>query len=312
MKSQPLFQIYHLPIPIPGPEAVSFLYLVRSRRTALIDTGPASTLPHLLSQLAELQIPPPEIDFILGSHIHLDHLGGLSQALKRLPQAQAMVHPRGVPHLLNPQKLWQASLAMSGPIARDYGPPRPVPPDRLIAAQEGQIIDLGGLQLEVLFTPGHAPHHLSFWAPQSGDLFAGEAAGIYFPDSPAIRPAAPPPFDPEQSLISLDKMASRHPSTIHYCHYGSAADGPAKLAAFRQGLAWWDEIIRSFFKRESTLSAELVETILDVIITQDGTKSQFPNFEPERLKSELHFLRNNIRGYWDYFQRKSQAKSGEN
>jgi glyoxylase-like metal-dependent hydrolase (beta-lactamase superfamily II) len=117
LKTQFSNKIFDIPIPIPGHEEVSHLFLIRSQRTALIDTGPASTLPLLYSKLADLNINTDDIEYVLGTHIHLDHLGGLNQALKRMPRATVVVHPKGIPHLLQPQKLWQASLEMSGDTA---------------------------------------------------------------------------------------------------------------------------------------------------------------------------------------------------
>ena len=297
------YKIFDLPIPIPGNEGCTHIFLVKSIKNALIDTGPASTIPFLLSKLDALSINPRDIDYILATHIHLDHLGGLSQALVHMPRAQVIVHPRGIPHLKQPDKLWQASLEMSGQIATEYGRPLPVAAERLTAAEEGSIIDLGGIQIEVLFTPGHAVHHLSFLDRQNGNLFAGEAAGVYFQENGVSRPACPTPFDYALTLSSLDKLIAAQPETIFYCHYGSARPGQVILQASRRQLLLWHEVVSGYFSDHKTLDENLITAVVDEIITRDGTKSQFNRFSPQHLKSELYYLRNNVRGFWQYFQR---------
>jgi glyoxylase-like metal-dependent hydrolase (beta-lactamase superfamily II) len=299
----PSYKILDLPIPIPGNEGCTHIFLVKSIKNALIDTGPASSLPLLLPKLEELGVNPRNIDYILGTHIHLDHLGGLSQALDHMPQAQVIVHPRGIPHLKQPERLWQASLEMSGQIANEYGRPLPVSAEKLTIAEEGSIIDLGGIQLEVLFTPGHAVHHLSFVDRQNGNLFAGEAAGVYFPDNGVNRPACPTPFDFGLTLSSLDKLIATRPEILFYCHYGSARPGLAILQASRRQLLLWYAVVSDYFSSHKQLDENLITAVVDEIITRDGTKAQFSQFSPQHLKSELYYLRNNVRGFWQYFQR---------
>lgn len=300
-------KIFDIPSPIPGDEGNTHLYLIQSTRTALIDTGPASSLPLVFAKLDELHFDPRDIDYILSSHIHLDHLGGLNRALLRMPRTRVIVHPRGIPHLIHPEKLWQASFEMSGQVALAYGRPEPVGPEKLMAAEEGQQIDLGGIRLEIIFTPGHAAHHLSYIDRENGNLFAGEAAGVYFPDSGVIRPASPPPFDLAQTLNSLDKMIATQPRHIYYSHYGFARPGLAKLEKFRRQLLLWQDTVARFFTPNRELDSNLVELIVDEIITQDGSISQMRQFSAGRQKTEFFFLRNNVRGFWGYFQQNTRS-----
>ncbi len=300
-------KIFDLPIPIPGHEGSTHLYLIQSTKNALIDTGPASPLPLVFAKLRELHLDPQNIDFILSSHIHLDHLGGLSQALLRMPRARVIVHPRGIPHLIHPEKLWQASLEMSGQVALAYGQPEPVGSEKLTAAEEGRQIDLGGIRLEIIFTPGHAAHHLSYIDRQNGNLFAGEAAGVYFPDSGVIRPASPPPFDLAQTHNSLNKMIATQPRQVYYSHFGFARPGLAKLKNFCQQLELWQATVSRFFTPHRELDSNLVELIVDEIMTQDGSKSQMRQFSDGRQKTEIFFLRNNVRGFWSYLQQNSSS-----
>jgi len=233
LHSNPEFTIIEMDLPTPGHEITTSVYLLKASTIALIDTGPAISLPILFDGLRQLNINPENIGLIIGTHIHLDHLGGLGQALKRMPQAKVIIHPKGIPHLINPQRLWQGSLDAMGEVALKYGQPQPVDPSRLISAQEGQQIELGGLNLEVLLTPGHAAHHLSLLERNQKFLFAGEAAGIYFPETDSTRPASPPPFDLDQTLSSLQKLISTDPHIVFYCHYGVSNNGVSTLVKYR-------------------------------------------------------------------------------
>jgi glyoxylase-like metal-dependent hydrolase (beta-lactamase superfamily II) len=295
--------VHSLPIAIPGHENISYLYLVVSERYALIDTGPGCVWPMVKAKLNELGIDFRRIDYILATHIHLDHLGGLSRALEDIPSARVVVHPRGLPHLIDPRRLWEASLSTSGVTAQQYLQPGPVAAQCLIAAQEGQMIDLGGTQLEVILTPGHAPHHLSFFEVRNRCLFAGESAGIFFPDGGPIRPAARTPFDPVQSLLSLEKMLARQPETIHYAHYGVSSTAMPNLQQFREALDLWQKVVKSYYQPGLELTEPMIDLILDDIFTRDGSKGILDNYSVQRRESEQYFLGNNVRGYWDYFNK---------
>ena len=187
--------------PIYGFEGFLGAYVIEADKIALIDIGPTSSLKNLLAGLSELKIQLDNIDYILSSHIHLDHSGGVGGALKRMPNAIGIVHAKGQYHLVNPAKLWQGSLQVLGKLTQDYGEPEPVNENRLIAAYEGMVINLGDIKLEVILTPGHASHHMSFLDRESGKLFVGEAAGVQFPSLKGSRPATPNPFDLRQTFV---------------------------------------------------------------------------------------------------------------
>jgi glyoxylase-like metal-dependent hydrolase (beta-lactamase superfamily II) len=292
----PGISLKEVTLPIPGREGTLGVYLIQAPKIALIDLGPASSLPSLLTALNDLSIKPQDVDFILSTHIHLDHLGGLSQALRLMPRAQVVVHPKGIRHLLDPVRLWEGSCEMLGEIALDYGKPDPVDEDRLLPAEDGMIIDLGNLSMEVFLTPGHAPHHLSYLIRSGGILFPGEAAGVYFPDTGVTRPASPPPFDLRKSLASVQKMIDARPAEIFYSHFGSSPDALTRLRHYREQLLFWGRTVARCLGEDPL-------QIADLVITLDKTKEQLYRSSPERLKTELYFIHNNIRGYLDYFAR---------
>ncbi len=99
---------------------------------------------------------------ILLTHSHFDHVGGLAE-LKEASGAPIAIHPDAVPMLENAVQagaLWQISI------------PKPPPPDTLF--NDGESIQVGELRLEVLYTPGHAPGHVSFYLESEGVLFDGD------------------------------------------------------------------------------------------------------------------------------------------
>jgi len=148
--------------PIAGFKRFISVYVLKARKVALIDVGPSVSVENLMSGLGELKINPTDISYIFNTHIHIDHAGGIGKAIKQMPNATVIVHERGRRHLIDPARLWEDSQRALGKLALNYGPIEPVPQDRIIIAKEGMLLNLGEMEIEVLNTPGHALHHLSF------------------------------------------------------------------------------------------------------------------------------------------------------
>jgi glyoxylase-like metal-dependent hydrolase (beta-lactamase superfamily II) len=271
-------------------------YIIQSEKTAIIDVGPATSIGNLMKALAELRIRPEDIDYVLTSHIHLDHSGGLGQAMKLMPKAIGIVHEKGLYHLAHPDKLWQASLKTLGQVAQDYGAPEPVPEERLVAAYDGKVIDLGGIQFETLITPGHAPHHISFIDRKRGKLFPGESAGVYFPKFDLARPATPPPFDLKQALVSADKMIAAEPREIYYQHFGYSSDAILRLKKFKEQAVAWARFIAQHLN-------ETGQEMIDKLLTADDTLEKVNQMPKDHRRLERYFVTNNILGYIDYLKR---------
>lgn len=283
--------------PVPCFERFLGTYVLHAEKVALIDVGPSVSLKNLLSALAELKIKPEEIAYILSTHVHLDHTGSAGAAIKQMPNAKIIVHEKGITHLTKPDKLWEGSLKVMGEIAREWGRPEPVSESRLIVADEGMVIDLGGIRLEILLTPGHASHHLSYFDRENGKLFSGEAAGIYFSDTGFYQPASPPPFDLRQALLSLNKLIAICPHDIFYAHFGHSADATVHLQAAKKQIVSWGRVISHHLETSD------MSEIIDEILTLDNTKAALYQQSPERFKSEQVFIQNNILGFLAYFQR---------
>lgn len=195
-------------------------YLIVSEKVALVDIGPGSSAEQLIEALKELKVKP---DYLVVTHIHLDHAGSAGHLVREFPEVKVIVHPRGAKHIIDPSKLWNAAQAVLGIVAEIYGEPLPVPESNVVAVDDGFVLDLGrGVSLSIHHTPGHASHHQSILLQPDGVLFTGDSAGISIivDGKPVELPTTPPPFRPESYLDSLEKMMALKPRKPAPTHYG--------------------------------------------------------------------------------------------
>ncbi|MCL1874920.1 MAG: MBL fold metallo-hydrolase [Synergistaceae bacterium] len=260
-------------------------------RRILVETGPAGTICDLAAELSKLT---DNLDYILLSHIHLDHAGGLGQLAEIYPAAKALVSPRGRKHLISPEKLWSATISTLGEYARIYGEPLPVSPDNLLG--EGENIE----GVEVFETPGHAPHHITFRIPFRSKylLFAGEAVGVTVPGAEGLylRPTTPPRFDAEAALASLDLLlkVSQEDDILCYAHFGSDAGARRIIRKAKEQLLLWMSNVSEWHKNGMEK-----ERMIENLLTIDPLLADFSKF-PERIQNrELNFIDNSIQGIID-------------
>jgi glyoxylase-like metal-dependent hydrolase (beta-lactamase superfamily II) len=240
-------------------------YVLKGEQVAIVETGPTSSVPNLLSGLGYLNVKPEDVAYVAVSHIHLDHGGGAGTLLKHLPKAKVVVHPRGAPHLADPEKLWQQSRMVLGKITEFYGAPEPVPEERLIPAVDGMVLDVGeNVKLKVVETLGHASHHLSFYEPLSEGVFPGDAAGVYLNEIGVIVPTTPAPLRLDIALASLDKLISLKPRFLYYSHFGKASGAVDKLHAYAGQLKLWAKIAK-----QGVQAGESLEAIAERIAEND-------------------------------------------
>lgn len=284
--------------PISGFEKFIGIYVLEVGKVTLIDVGPTVSVANLLSGLRELNIKPADISYILVTHIHMDHAGGIGQAIKQMPEAKIVVHERGAPHMVEPTRLWEDSQRALGQLALDYGAIEPVPQDKIITAASGMVVDLDGMEIEVLETPGHAPHHLSFWERKEGRLFAGEAAGVYNAEVDLVRATAPPPFHLERALASVDKLVRLAPTHLCYAHFGGATQALARLQGYKKRLILWGKTIADCVEKSAS-TREMYQAIRE----KDADLARLDRLPADQRGRELYFVNNSILGFVSYFER---------
>jgi glyoxylase-like metal-dependent hydrolase (beta-lactamase superfamily II) len=204
-------------------------YLIEKNGIAgIIETGTGNSLETILQVLKLKEILVENVQFVMPTHVHLDHAGGAGHLMQHFPNAQLVIHPRGARHMIDPAKLWQGALAVYGEqtMQRVYGEIIPVEEDRILIVEDGKVLDLNGRALLFLDTPGHARHHYSVYDEQTRGFFTGDTFGMAYQElssteSPYIMPTTSPvQFDPEAWYKTLLRYLSYEPERMYLTHYG--------------------------------------------------------------------------------------------
>ena len=208
-----------------GRKGITAAFVVEGEQRALVETGPKSSLGPLLAGLEASGVD--SLDWIVVTHIHLDHAGAAGSLAARFPEAKVAVHEVGAPHLVDPSKLWSSASRIYGDdMDKLWGGIDPLPADRIKTLNDGDKIDLGGRSLQAIETPGHARHHHAFLDDQTGIVFTGDAMGVRLPEVGVMRPATPPPeFNLEDAKASINRLASVGASSLWLTHFGPADAG---------------------------------------------------------------------------------------
>jgi glyoxylase-like metal-dependent hydrolase (beta-lactamase superfamily II) len=229
-----------------GYAGITAGYLITADRPCLVETGTARSAPAVRRALTALGIEPPDLATVAVTHIHLDHAGGVGDLAAAYPAAEIVVHERGARHLADPSRLMASARRVFGDLMDSvFGELKPTDAGRLRAVGERGEIDLGGgRRLATYYSPGHAQHHVGLLDSASGDLYVGDAAGIFIPETGAIRPSTPPPdFDLDTALHSLRHFAALAPQRLLFSHFGPVTHvGPALEEAAEELQVWVDAV----------------------------------------------------------------------
>mgnify|MGYP000912605089 FL=1 len=219
----------------PGFDAAYLI--VQDGRAAFVDCGTSLAVPAMLQGLSKAGLDAEAVDWLLLTHVHLDHAGGAGTLLRQLPNARVVLHPRGAPHMIDPSRLIAGATAVYGEqeIARSYGRIEAVPAERVDIADDGHCVELAGRTLRLVHTPGHAQHHYCIWDARSRSWFTGDTFGLSYRELDSARGAfilptsSPVQFDPEPLKASVRRMLACQPSAMYLTHYGRV-DGVERLA----------------------------------------------------------------------------------
>jgi glyoxylase-like metal-dependent hydrolase (beta-lactamase superfamily II) len=230
-----------------GYSGITAGYLIASERPCLVETGTAKSAPAVQEALETLGIGSHDLATIAVTHIHLDHAGGVGDLARAYPNAEVVVHQRGARHLAEPAKLMDSARRVFGDLMDTvFGELMPTDAARIRAVDDIGEIDLGGgRRLTTYYSPGHAQHHVGLLDSVSGDLYVGDAAGIFIPETGAIRPSTPPPdFDLKTALHSLRHFADLAPQRLLFSHFGPVSEVGSSLEEAAEELRFWVDAVR--------------------------------------------------------------------
>ncbi|MFC4914043.1 MBL fold metallo-hydrolase [Actinomadura gamaensis] len=240
--------VYEIDTRMAGYTGITAGYLILSDRPCLVEPGTAGSAPVVKRALDELGVSASDLATVVVTHIHLDHAGGVGDIAELYPDAEVVVHEKGARHLAGPERLMRSARMVYGDLLDTlFGELKPTEAARIRAVEDTGVIDLGGgRRLESHYSPGHAKHHVGLVDSATGDLYVGDAAGIYIPETADVRPATPPPdFDLDTALGSLDKFKALQPSRLLFAHYGPVTEVEDTLDRSAEELRVWVDAVRA-------------------------------------------------------------------
>jgi glyoxylase-like metal-dependent hydrolase (beta-lactamase superfamily II) len=241
LTQQILGPVYLIDSPYHGTQGVLGTYVIKSGQSMLIDPGPTNQVQGAIGGLRELGIR--QLRYVGLTHIHLDHGGGAWKMIEIHPEADVYAHPKAVEHLVDPSRLAVSAKQFFGSAFEEYGEVRGLSPMKIQESIDGEVLDLEGATLKVIWTPGHASHGQSFWEPDYRIIILDDCGGSYSKMSGNIFPITPLPFNAEKALRTLDKLIALRPEIVCYSHFGYSYDAVKKLTFYRSELKTWIEVV---------------------------------------------------------------------
>ncbi|ETK38185.1 MBL fold metallo-hydrolase [Microbispora sp. ATCC PTA-5024] len=239
--------VYEIDTRMAGYSGITAGYLILGDRPCLVETGTSTSAPVVSDALASLGVGPDDLATVVVTHIHLDHAGGVGDIAGYFPSAEIVVHEKGARHLADPSRLMaSAKMVWGDKLDTLFGSLAPTDAARIRALGDTGAIDLGnGRTLASHYSPGHAKHHVGLLDSLTGDLYVGDAAGVYLPETGDLRPATPPPdFDLGVALDSIALFSALGPQRLLFSHYGPVDDVPATLERSAEELRVWVDLTK--------------------------------------------------------------------
>lgn len=250
--------------------------VVEGGRAAVIDTGTNDSVPRVLAALSQKGLAPGSVDYVMLTHVHLDHAGGASALMRQFPNARLTVHPRGARHMADPSKLIAGTSEVYGEaeMRRMYGDILPIEPARIIETPDGASLRLAGRTFVFHDVAGHARHHVAIQDLKSGHVFSGDTFGMSFRELDEegrqfIFPTTTPPqFDPDAFHRSTDRIAGLNPDAVYVTHYSQVRDVQAKAAILHRQLDAMVALALSLENAGSDRHQRLVAGVNDLIVAE--------------------------------------------
>lgn len=281
---------YRLEVPLPGVHWLTTVYFINEGRGVLVEPGPASAIPSIKEAMTRLGMK--ELAYIIPTHIHLDHAGGMGGLAQLFPQAKVVLHPLSVKHAVDPSRWVESTrISLGEDFEARYGAILPVPESQVKIAEDGETLSVDGRELQIIYAPGHATHHIAVFDRETGGLFCGEALGLRLPwcESSPLPCAAPPSFDPEVYRQTIEKLRKLNPRFLCYSHDGIGKEPEKLISRAAENTRVWGDIVRKALKEGDDIEA-IVERVRKHIYDHFGVTGE----EVDRMTLE---------GYIFYFKK---------
>jgi glyoxylase-like metal-dependent hydrolase (beta-lactamase superfamily II) len=290
--------VFEIDTRMAGYSGITAGYLIRSERPCLVETGAGNSAEVVRDTLSAAGIGPSDLATVVVTHIHLDHAGGVGDIAQMFPDAEIVVHEKGARHLADPSRLMASARKVWGSALDSlFGDLKPTDAVRIRAVEDTGVVDLGGgRRLESHYSPGHARHHVGLLDSLTGDLYVGDAAGVYIPETADLRPATPPPdFDLDSALASLDRFRALGPTRLLFSHYGPVELADETLQRSAEELRLWVELVTEAYDQRLDLD-HAVAMVRER--TDERYKALAPDADPAVAeKAEIiSATRNNVAG----------------
>ncbi|WP_143961675.1 MBL fold metallo-hydrolase [Litoribacter populi] len=229
------------------PNSIATFLVETDAGPILIETGPESTFETLKKGIKSLGYEVEDIQHVFLSHIHFDHAGAAWRFANH--GAQIYLHPKGAPHLSNPDKLWNSAKMIYGEQMEDlWGEMKAIPPSQLISMNDGEKVTVGSTTLTAWFTPGHAVHHLAW---QLGSIvFTGDVAGVKIDNGPVTPPCPPPDINIENWKASIDRILELNPTMLYLTHYGTVTEIASHFEELKLMLDDWAVWMKGYYEKQ--------------------------------------------------------------
>jgi glyoxylase-like metal-dependent hydrolase (beta-lactamase superfamily II) len=241
------------------PRSIAAALLESESHRAVVDPGPGSTLETLRQQLQARGIGVGDLNAILLTHIHLDHAGATGALVRENPRLAVYVHKNGAPHMIDPSRLLASAQRLwPNDLQRLFGETLPVPAENVRILEGGETLTLGARQVEVVYTPGHASHHVSYFDKAEGVAFVGDTTGVRIEGNSFVMPATPPP---DIDLGIWDKsfaaILERMPARLFLTHFGYSDNPSEHILSFRERLHRWAALAEEILRTAASDSAAM-------------------------------------------------------
>ena len=276
-------------------------YLLNEDKKTLVDLGSPAAVPTILNGLKQIGVSPKDIAYIVLTHIHLDHAGGIGLLIREMPQVKILLHPKASSHLVDPSKLVSSSAHTqkgSPNEALRYDLTMPVALERIQEVEDNEEMSLGPEQkIKFIYAPGHTSHHICICEERNEGVFVGEAAGYLFDN--IILPNTPPPSDLEAAFASLENLIALSPKALYFPHYGVNYKAKETLELARSRMKMWFDIVHKAVQKNPD---KIMEELKHLVDTEVEAIEKVRGYEGIVARAMVLF---SLNGYIDYFKSKS-------